>query len=86
VLSIIRLAPHVDELCCCCCCCCCCAPLLLPLPHLLLLQLLASQVLNPRSIDVSLDDIGGLTQVKEDMVRGTAAQAQHICVLYSSCQ
>jgi hypothetical protein len=37
------------------------------------LQLLASQVLNPRSIDVSLDDIGGLHQVKEDMVRGIAA-------------
>jgi hypothetical protein len=35
-----------------------------------LLQLLASQVLNPRSIDVSLDDIGGLEQVKEDMVSG----------------
>ncbi|KAF6257378.1 P-loop containing nucleoside triphosphate hydrolase protein [Scenedesmus sp. NREL 46B-D3] len=30
-------------------------------------MLLASQVLNPRSIDVSLDDIGGLEQVKEDM-------------------
>lgn len=33
----------------------------------LLLQLLAANVLNPRSIDVSLDDIGGLDHVKDDM-------------------
>lgn len=34
-----------------------------------MLQLLASQVLNPRAIDVQLDDIGGLEHVKEEMVR-----------------
>lgn len=31
-------------------------------------QLLASNVLNPASIDVRLDDIGGLEHVKEEMV------------------
>ena len=50
---------------------------LTPIPPIccLLPQLLASQVLNPRSIDVSLDDIGGLEQVKEDMVRTAAGTA-----------
>ena len=33
------------------------------------LQLLASNILNPRNIEVSLDDIGGLEDVKADMVR-----------------
>lgn len=31
-------------------------------------QLLASNVLNPHHIDVSLDDVGGLDEVKRDMV------------------
>lgn len=34
---------------------------------LLCWQLLAANVLNPRSIDVSLDDIGGLDHVKSEM-------------------
>jgi hypothetical protein len=37
-------------------------------------QLLASSVLNPHHIDVSLDDIGGLESVKRDMVRGAGAE------------
>jgi hypothetical protein len=41
-----------------------------------LLQLLASNILNPRTIDVSIDDIGGLDEVKEEMVRH-----QPLCVL-----
>jgi hypothetical protein len=40
------------------------------------LQLLASNILNPRTIDVSIDDIGGLDEVKEEMVRH-----QPLCVL-----
>jgi hypothetical protein len=40
------------------------------------LQLLASNILNPRTIDVSLDDIGGLEEVKEEMVR----RQQLLCV------
>jgi hypothetical protein len=43
---------------------------LLPVCWLCLpVQLLASNVLNPASIDVRLDDIGGLENVKEEMVR-----------------
>jgi hypothetical protein len=37
-------------------------------------QLLASNVLNPASIDVQLDDIGGLEHVKEEMVGVTGFQ------------
>jgi hypothetical protein len=38
-------------------------------------QLLASNVLNPASIDVALADIGGLEHIKEEMVRGGGEEA-----------
>lgn len=45
-------------------------------------QLLASSVLNPHHIDVSLDDIGGLEAVKRDMV-GDAGAAGFYCAFRS---